>query len=116
MRTSTIALLTSSIILLIISILILSAPLMISSIILMLASIIYETSRRKPRVIAIEDLERNLESLKQRNIPPNVRQEVYELEEKIRKIRDLKEISQEAKQRLLEEYRRKLRELQAYSR
>ena len=67
-------------------------------------------------MIAIEDLERNLESLKQGNIPPNVRQEVYELEEKIRKIRDLKEISQEAKQRLLEEYRRKLRELQAYSR
>ena len=116
MRATTTILLISSLLLLIISILISSVPLAISSILLMLASMTFEISRRRPRVIAVEDLERNLESLKRKDIPPNMRQEVYELEEKIRKIRDLKGISQEAKQRLLEEYRRKLRELQAYSR
>jgi len=116
LRATTTILLISSLLLLIISILISSVPLAISSILLMLASMTFEISRRRPRVIAVEDLERNLESLKRKDIPPNMRQEVYELEEKIRKIRDLKGISQEAKQRLLEEYRRKLRELQAYSR
>jgi len=116
LRAVTIILLAFSIPLLVISILISSIPLAASSILLILASIIFETSRRKPRVIAVEDLERSLRSLKQREVPPNVRQEIYELEEKIRKIRYLKEVSQEAKQRLLEEYRRKLMELQAYSR
>jgi len=116
LRATTTILLISSLLLLIISILISSVPLAISSILLMLASMTFEISRRRPRVIAVEDLERNLESLKWKDIPPNMRQEIYELEEKIRKIRDLKGISQEAKQRLLEEYRRKLRELQAYSR
>ena len=116
MRATTTILLISSLLLLIISILIPSIPLAISSMLLIFASMAFEMSRRRPRVIAVEDLERNLESLKRRGIPPNMRQEVYELEEKIRRIRDLKGISQEAKQRLLEEYRRKLRELQGYSR